>query len=312
MIASILTLAAGLGLLLLAGDLLVRGAVALALRLRAAQIVVGFVVGFGTSAPEFVLVVNAALTSAEALAFGNVIGANVTNAFLVLGVLGLAVRQPPRAVGGRASLFAIAGAFAIAVLGADGSIGRTDGLLLLAVFAVFLFDQFARARHEEVLLEELDSDDGRMWLIPSLVFLGFSLVLLPIGAVVAVDGAVGLARAFSVSEAMIGLTVVSLGTTMPELATALAAGRRGHHAIGIGNVIGSILFNGLAILGVAATLVPISMPAPLLRAALPAYLAAMLVVFLVASGRIAIHRWTGVALIGLYVAFIAATIWAAS
>ena len=312
MIASVLTLAVGLGLLLIAGDLLVRSAVAMAQRLRAAQIVIGFVIGFGTSAPEFLLVVNAALSDAEGLAFGNVIGANVTNAFLVLGVLGLAARRPPRAVGGRASLFAIAGAFAVAALGDDGSIGRTDGLFLLALFAAFLFDQFARARREEVLLEELDSDDGRMRLIPSLAFLGIGLALLPIGAIAAVEGAVGLARAFGVSEAMIGLTVVSLGTTMPELATALAAGRRGRLSIGIGNVIGSILFNGLAILGVAAILVPISMPAPLWRAALPAYVAAVLVVFLVASGQIAVRRSTGVALIGLYVAYIAATIWAAS
>jgi cation:H+ antiporter len=303
---SVLTLVGGLALLLIGGDALVRGAAALALRLRASHLVVGLVVGFGTSAPELVLAIDAALQNAEALALGNVMGANVTNATLVLGVQALLTRRPSRhPVGVRASLFLIAGAGAIAALGFDGSLDRLDAVVLLVLFAVFLWDQVGRARREEVLLEEIEPTDGRLPLVPALLLCGLALGLLPIGAVVAVDGAVGTARMLGVSEGAIGLTVTSFGTTLPELATAFAAVRRGHHAIGVGNVIGSIVFNGLAIIGIVGLLRPLSMPLELWRVALPAYLVAVLVTTAVASGRLALERRTGMALIGLYAVYIA-------
>jgi cation:H+ antiporter len=301
-----LLLAGGLALLLIGGDALVRGAAALALRLRAPHLVVGLAVGFGTSAPELVLAVDAALQNAEALALGNVMGANVTNATLVLGVQALlARRQAAHAVGARASLFLVAGAGAVAALGFDGTLDRFDAAVLLVLFGVFLWDQIARAPREQVLLEEIDPDDGRLPLVPALLLCALGLGLLPIGATIAVEGAIGTARAIGVSEGAIGLTVTSFGTTLPELATALAVVRRGHHAIGVGNVIGSIVFNGLAIIGIVGMLRPLSMPAELWHIALPAYLVAVALATLVATGRLALERRTGAALIGLYAAYLA-------
>jgi cation:H+ antiporter len=300
-------LGGGLALLLVGGDALVRGAAALALRLRASHLVVGLVVGFGTSAPELFLALDAALQHAEALSIGTLLGSNVTNAFLVLGVQAVAVgRATRRPIGRDAALYLLIGTLSLAILATDWSLGRLDGLVLLVVFLAFLADQLLRARREEVLLEETAPPKKPLPLGAAIILAVIGLALLPVGAQIAVQGAVTIARQIGVSEAALGLTVTALGTSLPEIATAFAAGRRGHHAIGVGNVIGSNLFNGLAIAGSVALFRPISMPAELWLAALPAYLAAALVVFAAAQGWFALQRRTGVLLIALYIAYVVA------
>jgi cation:H+ antiporter len=132
------------------------------------------------------------------------------------------------------------------------------------------------------------------------------LVLLPVGATIAANGAVGLARGLGIAEAVIGLTVTSFGTTLPEVATAFAAGRRGHHALGIGNVIGSFLFNGLLIVGVVAAIQPVSMPVGLWLVALPAYVIATVVTMAVAHRLIQLRRDSGFLLVGFYVIYVIA------
>jgi cation:H+ antiporter len=308
-IVATLILAVGLVTLLLGGEILVRGASALAMRLRAAPLVAGLIVGFGTSAPELVLSVDAAVQGIDGLAIGTLIGANVANAFLVMGVLAIvagSTAEHKEPVGPHTSVFLAAGTVVIAVLAADGTINRLDGALLLAVFAGFLFDQLRRARRDEVLLEEINASHGRMAPATAAVLVVVGLVLLPVGATIAVNGAVGLARGLGIAEAVIGLTVTSFGTTLPEVATAFAAGRRGHHALGIGNVIGSFLFNGLLIVGVVAAIQPVSMPVGLWLVALPAYVIATVVTMAVAHRLIQLRRDSGFLLVGFYVIYVIA------
>ena len=257
----VLALVGGLALLVGAAHVLVRGAAALALRFGLSPLVVGLtVVAFGTSAPELVVSVQAALAGAGGIAVGNVVGSNVANVGLILGVAAL-VRpflSDPSVL--RRDLPAL---LAATVAGAavlwDRAVTRPEGALLVAGLVAYLAWSVREARRQRAAADPgLPRPDGPAWRDAAFVVVG--LAGLVVGADWFVGGAVGLAEAAGVSNAVIGLTVVALGTSLPELATSVVAALRGESAIAVGNVIGSNLFNVLGILGVGALVRPLVAP----------------------------------------------------
>lgn len=306
--------ALGLVILLLAGDLMVRGAVNMALRFGIPAFIVSLtVVAFGTSAPELLISVNAVLDDAPGLALGNVVGSNTANILLVLGVPAVVSRLHTSHFDTRRSyvqmLAVSVGFIAIAFL---GPITWIDGLIFLAVLAAILGyqakDALAHRRssksqtHEEEEVEGVDPDMP-WWKIG--VFLILGLIGLPLGADILVDSSLIIARQFGVSDAVIGLTLVALGTSLPELATTVMAAIRRQADVALGNVIGSNLFNLLAIMGIASLFGPIPVVPEFLRFDLWVMLgASLLLIPFVFTNKLDLTRRYGLILSALYVAYI--------
>ena len=297
----------GLGVLLLAGDALVKGAVNLSLRLGVPALIVGLtVVAFGTSAPELLVSVKAVLVDAPALALGNVVGSNTANILLVLGIPALIAAVPVarELMRDYAGMMAATALFlGVAFL---GPIRWPHALVLLAGLALMLGDAFLRARaHRSANETELEgAEPGMPWWRIGL-YTGLGLVGLPIGAELLVDGSVAIARELGVSEAVIGLTLVAIGTSLPELATTVMAALRREAGVALGNVLGSNMFNLLGIIGVAGLVGPIPVPAEMLTRDLWVMTAAsaLLAVF-VLTGRPITRVW-GLGLTALYAAYLA-------
>jgi len=254
----------GLVILLLAGDALVKGAVNLALRIGIPALIVSLtVVAFGTSAPELLISVNAVLADKAGLALGNVVGSNTANVLLVLGVPALIAVMHTSACDCKRAYFQMLAATVLFIaLAFRGTFDWIAGLVLLGALALMLGDAFRNAvahRREAAAAamladdeEEVEGADPDMpwWQIVTFLVLG--LVGLPLGADILVDNASILAMRYGVSEAAIGLTLVALGTSLPELATTVMAAIRRQADVALGNVIGSNMFNLLAIIGITA------------------------------------------------------------
>lgn len=263
MTADLLFAGLGLAILLLAGDSLVRGAVNVSLRLGVPALIVSLtIVAFGTSAPELIISIGAVLEGAPGLALGNVVGSNTANILMVLGIPALMTGMHTRATETRKdyALMMAATAFFI-LLAFRGKFDWIAGLALLAALAVILGKQAmsALAHRADAAAaaaandhEDVEAADPNMpwWRI--LLFLGLGLVGLPLGADLLVDSAVSIAQQIGVSETVIGLTLVAIGTSLPELATTVMAAIRRHAEVALGNVIGSNMFNLLAIIGAAS------------------------------------------------------------
>lgn len=259
----LLVLAGGLALLMASASGLVRGASALALRLGLSPLVVGLtVVAFGTSAPELVVSVQAALADAGGIAVGNVVGSNIANIGLILGVAAL-VRPlaSERAVLRRDLPVLLAATLLAGVFLLDRDLARWEGAVLAVALMGYLAWSLAVARREGAVSEG-DSPEAASgvpaWQSAALVLAG--LAGLVWGADLFVGAATALAESAGVPNAVIGLTVVALGTSLPELATSVVAAARGEGAIAVGGVIGSNLFNALGILGVATLVRPLAAP----------------------------------------------------
>ena len=258
------------GVLLTGGaELLVRGASRLAVAGGISPLVVGLtVVAFGTSAPELAVTLGAAYTGEADVALGNVVGSNIANVLLILG---LSAAVAPLAVSRRLVRLevplVIGASLLVLLLALDGRIGRLDGLLLFAGLVVYLVYAVRQSRREQAeeqaaaqdTLVDLGLADTRRrrgeWLLDVVTVL-VGLGLLVLGADWLVDGAVAAAAAIGVSELVIGLTVVAVGTSLPELATSVMASVRGERDIAVGNAVGSNLFNLLAVLGLGGALAP--------------------------------------------------------
>lgn len=263
--------AAGLVVLFLASETLVRGSVGLARSLCVPPLLIGLtVVAFGTSAPELFVGVKAAFNGLPALSLGNIVGSNIANIWLVLGVSAMLAATPCNQPGLRRNLVFMLGATAVFILFAfDGEVGRASGVVLLLLLAGFLgysiykgLHSRAASREIEESLDDIASGDAPLWL--DFIWLIVGLVGLPVGAHLVIRGGEAIAHAFGVSDALIGLTIVAIGTSLPELATTIAAAVRKHVDVAVGNVIGSNLFNLLAIGGVTASLVPLPVPSEFL------------------------------------------------
>lgn len=310
-IPDIVLLCAGLAALIVGGDILVRGAVALARRLGVSPAVIGLtLVGFGTSMPELVTSIEAGLSGAPGIAIGNVVGSNTANILLILGLS--AVLSPlavdPRAFRRDGPVLAAVSLLAMGVM-LTGSVGRwagAAGLVLLAVYVsvAILSD---RRRHGPVAaLHEAEAaviEAPRSWLRGFALLLG-GLASTLVGARLLVDGAVGLAQAAGLSEAVIGLTVVALGTSAPELVTSLTAARRGESGVAMGNVIGSNIFNLLGILGAAALIAPMPVPTEIVRFDIWVMLAATAALLVAAGTGRRITRGEGAVLSLAYAVYL--------
>ena len=260
---SFVMLVAGFALLVWGADKFVAGASAFARRLGVSPLLVGLtIVAFGTSAPELAVSLTAALQGANEIAVGNVLGSNVFNLLVVAGLS--AVLCPlimDRTLLRRDWPLSVAAAVLLLLfLAPDLTISRVEGLILLAVFIVVLVVQIRAAMQGR---SAADSEEEEVSMSPLLI--GVNIVLglacIIIGGQLAVNGATGIARMFGLSETLIGLTIVAIGTSLPELVTSLVAAHKGQNEIAMGNVIGSNLFNILLILGVSASITPIPVQA---------------------------------------------------
>ncbi len=323
MLEHILMFILGLVALTIGAELLVRGAARLAMSFGIAPLVVGLtIVAFGTSAPEMAVSAGAALSGSGDIAIGNVVGSNIVNVLLILGLSALIVplavneqiiRQEIPIMIGASLLFV--------VLAMDGSISRGEGLLLFALvvlYSAFLVIQSRRASQsvQDEFAAEMPDTASRWdahWSVQALLVIG-GLALLVVGADWLVDAAVAVARAFGVSDLVIGLTVVAVGTSMPEIATSLVAAFRGQRDIAVGNVVGSNIFNIFACLGVAGILADggIAVSAAARNFDLWVMLAvAFACLPIVITGR-EIARWEGGVFIAYYVAYTAYLVLAAT
>ena len=310
--AVLLTL--GLVLLIGSGDALVRGAVALSLRLAVPAVIISAtVIGFGTSAPELLITVEAALEDADGIAIGNVVGSNVANVFLVLGVPAVISTVAGSGREARRNLWIMLGATAVfAVLLLGGTLWRWAGALLAGICLAMILDSVrtglaARAIWEQEVAEELaelENVDPRMAPWKVAVLIGIGLIGLPLGADFLITGARGIADEFGVSEAVIGVTIVAVGTSLPELATTVAAAFRREADVAIGNVVGSNIFNITGIIGIAALASPLAVPAEIPARDLVWMIAASLLLTGYVVLRRTISRPAGVAFLAIYAVYI--------
>ena len=296
----------GLALLMVAGDLLVRGAVGIADHLNIPPLVIGLtVVAFGTSAPELVVCINAALDGSPAIAVGNVIGSNIANVLLVLGVPALiapTVTDQQDAL--RNTLYMIGATLVFFALCLTGALARWQGMLLFSLLILFLWESVRCSRNGSDLRDEIEQLEGPAKnMTIAILFAVGGLVGLPLAAEMMVSSAQTIARSCGISEAAIGLTVVALGTSLPELAATVMAAIRREGAIAIGNVIGSNIFNLLGIMGVTSLIAPLSVPPEVMRFDIWIMLISAVVVLAFVGGKWRINAPAGLALTVAYVIY---------
>jgi len=261
----VLQLIGGLGFLYIGAEGLVRGSVALALRAGLTRLVVGLtIVAFGTSSPELVVSVGASLEGNSAIAMGNVIGSNICNIALILGLSALVrpVAVNVQVVRLQIPLM-IAASCILGLFLLDGVLSRLNGLILVIGIVAYIAYSIYLARNDMSRENMGDVDVGipvlRKNLLIEIIFVVGGLVLLAVGARLFVMGAVSMAGRLGISQAIIGLTIVALGTSLPELATSMVAAVKKEGDIAVGNVVGSNIFNILAILGLASLIRPVGL-----------------------------------------------------
>jgi cation:H+ antiporter len=306
-------LAGGLVYLLLGGDVLVRGAVSLARRYHVSPMVIALtVVAFGTSLPELVVVVQAALTGYPGLVFGNVVGSNIANVLLVAGAAAFVY---PLTYGEhsvrRDSLVMIGATILLILLSWNGVVGRVEGTILLAGlvgFTVVTAREAARSYRQAEIKTPMEWVLGlptNPWMIALFIVVG--AVALPIGAKLMVDASVEMATHFGVDETVVGLTILAFGTSLPELATTVMAAVQKRTEIAIGTVLGSNIFNVLAILGVGAVISPspFSVPGQFFALDFPVMLGTAVLLSVFVWLRKPIGRPAGIVFVAWYVTYIA-------
>ena len=254
-ILSAVLLLIGLVMLCFGGNWLVSGGVAIAKKFRISNLVIGMtIVAYGTSTPELAASI-AAAGDHSAIILGNIIGSNIANVGMVIGVAAILVPLAVQKSVLRKEIPIMLGVSALLVLlSVDGEISQYDGVLLLVGLGVCAVYTFRTAlKHREKHTDDSNSNKNNIYL-KSIGFIGIGVIVLYIGAILTVDNAVVIATELGLSEKIIGLTVIAIGTSLPELITSIIAIRKGHSDIGIGNIIGSNIYNILMIMGVGAAL----------------------------------------------------------
>lgn len=300
MVSALILVLAGLVGLALGGELLVRGAVGIALRLRVSTLFTGLViVGSATSMPEMVASVQAALSGSPGIAWGNIIGSNIANALLILGVTAAIAPIAVSGMGRRDAVVALVVSAMLWGLALTGLGSRVIGVGALGLLIAYVWWRYAHPG--ETLPDDEPIGHPPGWLMAGGLFVA-GLAALVAGGQALVSGAIDIARLIGVSETAIGLTVVAVGTSLPELAASLAAALRGKPGLAIGNVVGSNIYNILMIGGVTMTIAPFAVPASLagVQAALMCASAALLLVLLW-QGKV-IGRAAGAVLIAIFAA----------
>lgn len=313
MILNILLLLAGFTALIFGATKLVDAASSLAVKMKIPGIVIGLtIVAFGTSAPELVVNLFASISGSTEMVLGNVLGSNIFN---VLGILGISAIIFPLTVKTNTTWLEIPlsllAAVCVLVIGADvfldgnatDLISRSEGIILLLFFAIFLVYNLSVAKagtSDEIMVT------GDYSTTKAVIFILLGLAGLILGGRLIVDSAVQIAEVIGLSERVIGLTVVSIGTSLPELATSIVAVRKKNVDIAIGNVVGSNIFNIFLILGVSTTVAPVLVSESALFDILVNILASLLLFLFVFTGRgRQLERWEGFIFLGLYIAYLA-------
>ena len=309
MILSIILFVAGMALVILGADWLTKGASALARRFNMSELLIGLtIVAIGTSLPELVISTGSALKGSSGLALGNVVGSNIFNGMLILGVTALLcpikfdakmlTREIPFNLLASIVLILVSGSMLVG--GAPGeTITRYGGMLLLCFLAIFVRYTFSITNDDDV------EEAGEMLSVGKVIlFIVAGLAALIFGGNIFVDGATEIARVLGLSEAVIGITIVSAGSSLPELAVSVSAARKGNVGIALGNVLGSNILNIFFILGVSATITPITLDG---FSCVDYYvlLASSLLIYIVArfGGKAIITRFEGALLVAGYVAY---------
>ena len=316
-LALVLSLVAGLVLLVLGGELLVRGGSGLGRAMGLSPLVVGLtIVAFATSAPELAVSLDAALSGSPAIAVGNVVGSNITNVLLVLGLsaLLLPVAVSSQLVRTDVPVMVVLSVLVL-LLALDGSVGRVEGVALVALLSAYVawIVRLSRREGRDAPPAEAAPPAPRRPLVDAvLVVVGVGLLVL--GARLLVSGATGIATSFGVSELVIGLTVVAIGTSLPELATSVIAAIRGERELAVGNVVGSNIFNLAGVLGLTAALAPGGLPVDpaALRFDLPVMIAVAVVLVPVVFTGFTISRWEAAVFVAYFVAYVAYLLLAAA
>jgi len=299
----------GLALLFGGGEALVKGSVSVATRLGVSPLLVGlFLVGFGTSAPELAACLDAALIGAPDIAVGTVVGSNIANVLLILGLSALILPlATPKAAFRRDGTFLIVASLLLVAAVLAGSIARWTGLIFLALLVGYMIFTYLTERAGQNAPPAEVPQTGPCPLpltIASGLILG-GIVGVVIGAEMLVSSAIVLAKKLEVSEALIGLTLVAVGTSLPELATCVIAALRRHGDIALGNIVGSNIFNSLGIAGATALVVPIEAPSEIVRLDIWIMLVTVLVLVAFARSGWKISRQEGVIFLLAYAAYLA-------
>lgn len=303
----------GFVLLLGGAEFLVRGAVQVSMKLGLSMLLIGMtVVAFGTSAPEFVVSLSAALDGSSAMALGNVVGSNIANVWLILGTTALLapVVVDTRAVI-RDGLMLTGASVLFTWLCLSGRVENIAGGAMVLILVGYFLRSYLRERSdgaESAHLHEREAEefqDVDMSITMAWLSLLGGLAAVSFGADQLVAGGTSIARSFGVSEEVIGLTLIALGTSLPELAASVVAARRGHTDVAIGNVIGSNLFNTLGVVGGVAMILPLSVPAQLVQFDLWIMMAATLMILAYLTLGRRLNRRDGLLFLALYVAYIA-------
>ena len=306
----------GLGLLVGGAEVMVRGASRLATALGVSPLVVGLtVVAFGTSAPELAVGVSSALGGSADIALGNVVGSNIANVLLVLGIAALVM---PVATGvqlvRREVPLMIAASIALWLMALGGEVNRLEGVVLVGGIVVYTVLLVRSARRETPEIREEFSGEvgmgagrGPRVVAVNVGLAVVGLVMLVVGAQWIVDGAVSFATTLGIPEIVVGLTIVAVGTSLPEIATSVLAGIRGHRDIAVGNVVGSCIFNILMVLGVTAVVSPqpIAVSSQLLTVDIPLMVAAALGLLPIVYTGLMVSRREGAMLVAIYALYLA-------
>jgi cation:H+ antiporter len=308
----VILLVGGIVYLVLGGDLLVRGALGLARHTSISPFVIGLtIVALGTSAPELVISVYAALSGYTDVALGNVVGSNIANILLVLGapaLISTIVVDAPELK--HQSFFMIAVTLLFVGLSMDGTLSSFEGLLLLglliaAMLTMYLFKIEAPGTDEIDDADQLQRVLGLPFkLLAAIAFVVAGMILLPLGANLTVEGAVSIARALEIPDVVIASTIIAIGTSLPELSTTIIAAFHRSSDIAIGNVIGSNVLNILLVLGAAAALAPLPVPHSLIELDFWVMVAVALMLLIFVVNRWQIGRFAGCFMLIAYIAYI--------
>lgn len=306
MILNLLIIVVSIVAVVYGADKLTEGSVGIAERLGLSQIVIGLtIVAMGTSMPEFCVSLVSALKGTSDLAVGNVVGSNIFNAMLIVGCAALVAPMTILSVTVRKDIpFALVASVMLLLMSMDGDVSRLDAMLLVVMFVLFMYFTL-RGAHEGKAEPTASCDDGKK-LLPiwkATGFVLFGLAALIFGSNFFVDSATEVARGLGVSDAIIGLTIVAGGTSMPELATSIVAARKGNSGIAIGNVLGSNVFNILFILGATGLITPLRLKG-ITSVDMTMLIVSMILLWLFSFTKYTIQRWEGAVLVVVFTAYI--------
>lgn len=302
MLLNIIWMIAGIALVLWGADRLTDGAVAIAERMHISQMVIGLtIVAMGTSMPEFFVSFMSALKDTPDMAVGNVVGSNIFNTLLIVGCAALVtpIMILPATVK-KDIPFAMVASVALLLMCLDGNISRIDAVVLLGLFAVFMYITLKGAKENEQPMQQTPAKGGKPFMSVVWIFVG--LVCLVFGSNLFVDAATVIARQLGVSDAVIGLTIIAGGTSFPELATSVVSARKGQSGIAIGNVLGSNVFNILLILGITGVMSPMTLQG-ITTVDLTMLVVSMVMLWLFSFTKYTLARWEGALLTIVFIGY---------